>query len=231
MNEKNIRTDKLHLKPAQEKSLRLNIINRLTRLDVCKAGEQTLLLRLPAAVSEPLLLNKVVSLRTENNAITYQLSDSTGEYKASLLIGKDSQRIRFFIELRGPQPVWLLEWKISGIRCHEVLVPALGGQAISDLMPEGQTLSYKYPFWLNAQFLIGLQKQGGLMISSEDPGPNMKLIRIQRDRSDFTLTYGFENTAPLKDDVFKAEWYMDVFGGSWQQAVDNHRTWLEKSLI
>jgi hypothetical protein len=124
----------------------------------------------------------------------------------------------------------LIEWKLSGLKLNEVLVPALGGQSIKTSAPLGTALSYKYPFWWNAQFVLGSFENGGLIIRSKDKKPNLKILRVLKEEESFELTYGFEVPAPLNKKSFEAEWYLELYKGNWKQGVDIHRKWLEKTF-
>jgi hypothetical protein len=150
--------------------------------NVCPNGKQSLLLRTPERVSEPVLLTELMNVTYQDNSISYVLEDVTSEYKANILINSCSDGLKFNCKVEANKPIWLLEWKFSGLKLNEVLVPALGGQSIKNNAPVGTLLSYKYPFWWNAQFVLGSTNNGGIIIRSKDEKPELKLLRFKRGR-------------------------------------------------
>jgi hypothetical protein len=207
-----------------------NIFNLLTGTNVCANGEQILTVRTPLAVSVPAILNKLIYINNSVKQLEFAVSDRDEEYKAVITINGTENGIRYTLNLSAPGPIWLLEWKLSGLQIDEFLIPALGGQSVSKEMPAGYVLSYKYPFWLNAQFVLGIFDQGGLIIRSMDAQPCLKLVRISKEKNGFAITYGFEAAAPLNSQTFSAEWYVDCFQGQWQNGVDLHREWMEEAF-
>jgi hypothetical protein len=97
-------------------------------------------------------------------------------------------------------------------------------------MPTDTTLSYKYPFWWNAQFVIGASDDGGVWIRTKDAEPNFKMLRVKKEQDGFALTYGFEANAPLVSKTLEATWYLDCYEESWKIPVDIHRAWLEQAF-
>jgi len=197
---------------------------------ICVNGEQKILVRIANAVSEPVLLSHVRHVPSGINGELFIFSDDSDQYRADMLISETEHGIFWSVKVTAPEPVWLLEWNISGLNFDEVIVPALGGQSLSNEMPADTTLSYKYPFWWNAQFVIGKTSRGGLLLFSRDAKPNLKLLRVGKDQHGFSLTYGYEASAPLKNGTLAAEWYLNGFSGDWQSAVDEFREWLENAF-
>ena len=200
------------------------------RTNVCPQGKMSLLLRTPDAVSHPVLLTKIKRVISNGNSLSVLAEDISSKYKAYLKISSDKDGIKFNCYVNSPKPIWLLEWKLSGLKLNEVLVPALGGQSIKSNAPEGTQLSYKYPFWWNAQFVLGSTDFGGIILRSEDKKPELKLLRVLKEKDSFEITYGFEVPAPLDKKLFKAEWHLGFYEGNWKEGVEIHRKWLEKAF-
>lgn len=198
--------------------------------NVCPHGKQSLLLRTPDSVSEPVLLTQVKNIVLKENFISLDVEDTTSEFIAHLEITPNENGIKFSCKVSSPKPIWLLEWKLAGLDLSEVLIPALGGQSIKRSTPQGTQLSYKYPFWWNAQFVLGQVDNGGIIIRSMDEKPELKLLRVLKDIDSFEITYGFEVPAPLDKNSFEAEWYLDSYEGDWKNGVDIYRKWLEKGF-
>ncbi len=206
------------------------IKNQLTGKKICVNGKQALLLRNPLAISEPIFLTEVESIHSEHNGFHFVAVDETKAHKAEIHLTASGDGIRFHLKAISPQPIWLAEWKLSGLQLNEVIVPALGGQVLNEEMPIDTTLSYKYPFWWNAQFVIGANKDDGFWIHTKDAGPNFKMLRVRKEQNGFALTYGFEANAPLVSKILEATWYLDCYAGSWKIPVDIHRAWLEPAF-
>lgn len=200
------------------------------RTKVCANGIQNFIIRTRDALSDPVFLSRYEDVISEDKKYSFRLLDNSGDYSALFEVTADGDEIRFRIKVSSPEPVWLVEWKLSGFKFDKLLVPALGGQEISANMPEGNTLSYKYPFWWNAQFAIGIKGDEGLLINSRDASPDLKLLRIGREHDDFSITYGFEAEAPLTSGELSAEFYLTGFKGGWQNGVEIYRSWMEKSF-
>jgi len=198
--------------------------------NVCPHGKQSLIVRIPERVSEPILLTELKEVTRRENLTTFNIEDIASEFKAEISISSSNDGIKFNCKVEGNRPIWLIEWKLSGLKLNEVLVPALGGQSIKNNAPVGSLLSYKYPFWWNAQFVLGLTDENGIIIRSKDEKPELKLLRVLKEQESFEITYGFEVPAPLNKKSFKAEWYLDFYEGDWKNGVDIHRDWLEKAF-
>jgi hypothetical protein len=204
--------------------------NRATRSTFCTDGEQSLIIRVPSKVSDPIFVTRVESTGEIDDGIRVNACDETGRYRVRLDITATGEGLRFDAEVSAPEPVWMAEWRMSGLELSSVILPALGGQALDRRMPIGTMLSYKYPFWWNAQFVIGQTERGGLWFRTKDVDPHFKLVRIKRSTRGFDFSYGFEADAPLTSTTLKATWYLDCYKGSWKVPVDIHRRWLEESF-
>jgi len=217
--------------PPQNALHDIRIRNLSNNNIIGRAASQCLLIRLVSEVSVPVLLNKFISLNIRKRQTDIYLSDTQEHFKAKLSLQPSSAAgIQFDLEIEAPLPLWIVEWKISGLELERVLLPALGGQMITKKMPAGTTLSYKYPFWLNAQFIIGCTASGGMMLRTMDTAPDLKLVRVNRDPAGFNLTLGFEAPAPLHSKKLKARWFLECFGGNWREAVDQYRIWMERTF-
>lgn len=214
-----------------EKTKNISAIKNLSSMEnICSSGKQYIIVRTSSAVSDPYMLTKVSDVKQNENGLQINFSDGDETCFADLNIFSEENRIKFTLKVSSPDPVWLAEWKISGFNFNEVIIPALGGQSLSSNMPAGTTLSYKYPFWWNAQFAIGTYSNGTFLLSTEDTVPDLKLLRIHKDKNSFGISLGFEAPAPLKSSNLEAEWYIENFDGDWRFAVDSYRNWMEKSF-
>ncbi len=209
---------------------RLRLTNQLTRSQICREGRQSFRLRMPSRVSDPVFLTEILAVESWNGGMQCEISDVGGNYRAVLKISEHPEGLRFDATVTAPEPIWLAEWKLSGLDLKSVIIPALGGQALSREMPAGTTLSYKYPFWWNAQFLIGEGDAGGIWLRTMDVEPRFKLARVRRTEAGFELSYGFEAAGTLNDTSLSATWFLDGYQGSWKVPVDLHRTWLEPAF-
>lgn len=209
----------------------LEIKNKKTEKKFCINGKQTVLIRVPDRVSEPVILTRPESFYADSSTIKFTLTDEENRYKADFSISDSVDGVKFSMSTEYDEPIWMAEWKLSGLQFDEVIVPALGGQVLTnDMVPE-TILSYKYPFWWNAQFVIGALGDDGIWFRMKDPEPNMKLLRVRKGKKkEFTFTLGFEAKAPLTSKRIDAEWYMDGFENSWKSVVDIHRNWLEETF-
>jgi len=187
-------------------------------------------LRTLDAVFVPTLLASVVNSKVGKDYVSFSFTDKEKIFIAALTISTSINGIKFEIKCESERPVWILEWKIDGLDFDEVLVPALGGQAINKSMPEGTLLSYKYPFWWNAQFVLGSIKSGGIILRTEDKSTDLKLLRVSKENGKFSLSLGFEAKAPVTKKEFSAEWFVDSYEGKWQNGVEVHRKWMEKNF-
>jgi len=196
---------------------------------VGSTSRQAILIRTPAAVSEPVLLSRVSSSASGPASAELLFQDESGAWRAELQIHAAEQGLRFRLQAYAPEPIWLVEWRLSGLQFDEVIIPALGGQALSGAMPAETTLSYKYPFWWNAQFVVGKKGGGGLWLFSRDEKPDLKLLRVGRSSDGFAWTYGCEARPPFPC-TLEAEWYLDGINGGWEVAVERHQRWLEEAF-
>jgi Domain of unknown function (DUF6259) len=206
-----------------------HIKNKLTGEMFCLNGRQTIIIRPLSHISDPAYLFEAELFHFNEKGARINFKDELGN-RAELLIQPEEDDIRFLINVNSIEPVWLIEWKLTGFQFEQVTIPALGGQTLTKDMTDETTLSYKYPFWWNSQFALGENKKGGMFFHIMDKEPNLKLFRVRREESQFQLFLGFEAEAPIKEKTFKAGWFLDSYKGSWKKPVDKHRTWLEKSF-
>lgn len=215
----------------EDKPFRIHeILNVETGISCCAGGKQSVIVRVPSHVSEPAILDNLDEIENSDSGISFCLSDESGSYKACLKLSGTDEGVKFSLRATGPEPLWMAEWRISGLEFDNVIVPALGGQMLTKDMTPDTTLSYKYPFWWNAQFVIGENKKGGVWIHTRNSDPRFKLLRVSRAEKSFGLTLGFEASAPLSSNTLEAEWYVEGYKGSWKHPVDRHRKWLEKEF-
>lgn len=225
----NITTERLEL-GIDSRSFRITELrNLVTNELVATNAEERLLVRFPLRVSEPEVLT-VQSVSSTDDGLELTFLNDCENCRAGVRVTASEDGAHFRLRLATAEPVWLVEWQLYGLRLEEIIVPALGGQALTKDMPAETTLSYKYPFWLNAQFLIAAATHGGIWIRSKDARPRLKLARVRKDDEGFALTYGFEAPGPLESTTVEAEWYLDGYEGGWQVAVEKYQRWMEKAF-
>lgn len=216
---------------GSDNPLNVHIIRqRDTGASLCENGVYAFLLRTYRAVSEPVLLTNLIEYQPNENGYRLLLNDDSGHFECRLECNFTESGTRFRAKYIAPEPIWLVEWSLSGLDLDEIIIPALGGQKITKQMPEQSTLSYKYPFWLNAQFVAGVKDKGGLWIYSHETSTNLKLVRIRRENNGFTLSYGFEAPAKKRLTAFETEWCLEGFTGGWQEPAAEYRDWMENSF-
>jgi hypothetical protein len=196
----------------------------------CSGGDQKIFIRTADSVSEPYLLTKLLLTEVSDSEIKITVSDEEEKFAAELSIKSSSKGISFSAKVNSNIPIWLFEWKLSGFDFDEVIIPALGGQSVNNDIPNGTILSYKYPFWWSAQFVLGMKNSSGLIFRTEDSGTDLKLLRIGKEKEKFSITFGFETKAPLQRKELKAEMFIDSFEGGWKNGVEIHRNWMEKTF-
>ncbi|MCF8355476.1 MAG: DUF6259 domain-containing protein, partial [Melioribacteraceae bacterium] len=223
-----IQSDSLRIDFAEDLSIDgLFVFPKGTK--VCANGKQKIIIRTHNAVSDPVVLEKITSSEITNDTVTIQFDDNN-HYSAKIFFSKSNRGVKVLIRINSAKPIWLVEWELSGLVLDEVLVPALGGQSISNNMPAGKTLSYKYPFWWNSQFVVGKINDGGIVIRSEDKSNDLKLLRIKREEDSFAVTYGFEAPAPLTSNKLEGEFIIEGFEGDWKNGVDLHKRWMQENF-
>jgi hypothetical protein len=220
----------LKLTLSEEPFKIIEISDRKTGRKFCRNGKMSFTVRSPLHISDAVLLYKLKSFSFSEKILKMELSDETDENHAELTLTDSSYGIQFNAKIISSEIIWLAEWKLTGFSVDKVIIPALGGQALlNDMTPE-TTLSYKYPFWWNAQFVIGESGRGGFWLHTKDPGTGLKMLRVRRAEDDFQFVLGFELPAPLKSKVIEAEWFMDAYQNDWKKPVDIHRKWLEDTF-
>ncbi len=206
-----------------------SIKNKLTGEQFCFNGRQTIIIRNPLHVSDPVYLFEA-KLGNSNGKDFHLIFSDDKHNSAELKFVPEEDDIKVQIKFESSEPVWLVEWRISGFQFEQVTVPALGGQTLTKDMTPETTLSYKYPFWWNAQFALGENKKGGMFLHTKDENPDFKLFRVKRDNDEFELSLGFESNAPITNNTLEAEWFLDSYKDNWKTPVDKHRKWLEEKF-
>ena len=199
-------------------------------ISLCGHSKQFFLIRTYRAVSEPALLTQKIEYKSSADGYEIVLQDNSGQFTCQVHCTFTQSGLRFQAKYSAPEPIWLVEWSLTNLNLAEVILPALGGQMITEQMPDQTTLSYKYPFWLNAQFVIGIKGNRGLIIYSHDPSSNLKLARVRRENDSFTISYGFEPPAKKRLTSFETEWFIEEFTGDWQKPVAEYRNWMAKTF-
>ena len=94
------------------------IQNRLTGKAICLNGTQSILIRTPQEISEPAILVHGRFL-SGKGCCAYELFDETGRYRAEIRLEDSEDGLRFSMRVRAPQPIWLVEWRLSGLQADE----------------------------------------------------------------------------------------------------------------
>jgi hypothetical protein len=219
--------DRIALRYGGHPFAHTRVENRATRNLVAARGTQACIVRMPGRLSDPVFLDRLGTATVRNGVLRCSATDASRVYRVDLVVTPGEGGIRFDAAVTAPTPLWMFEWRLTGLDLRRVIVPALGGQALGKGMPRGTTLTYKYPFWWNAQFLVGEGPGGGIWFHTRDEEPRFKLIRMKRTATGFDLAYGIEADAPLRSRTLSATWYLDCYAGSWKTPVAIHRRWLE----
>jgi len=228
------RTDRLEITFGDDPLHVERIVHVPSGRTISAGGEQRLLVRLPKAPSDPVHLTRVEAAGLDGGALAFTVSDASGDYRADIRLAKGDDGLRVDLRAEGPEPLWMAEWKLYGLDLDEVVVPGLGGQALDRGMPAGTQVSYKYPFWWQAQFALGELGggDGGVWLRTMEAQPRFKLLRVQRaeaaDR--FSIGLGFENDAPITSRTIDATFYLDGYAGDWRGPVEAYRRWMEGAL-
>ncbi|MCF7885024.1 MAG: DUF6259 domain-containing protein [Candidatus Marinimicrobia bacterium] len=231
MNTRILRNDKIKIVFGQDPLEILQIIDLQEDQILCKSGKQRLLLRLPEEVSDPILLSRAEWSEFDENYCSFHCWDKDNLYDVKITLRITDVGLYFQTHWKGPKPIWLVEWQLGHLKLENVIIPALGGQQLSSNMPAGSELSYKYPFWWNAQFVIGeSDDNSGLWLYSHDPEPNLKLLRVGKESEGYALTYGYEAQAPLDSEDIKCDWFIETFHNGWEKVVDEYQNWMESAF-
>ncbi len=207
-----------------------SIRNLATGTEICRKGALSLLVRTPRSLFDPTFLTETESFEQRDGEVRIVLADESRRYRAELVIAPTEDGLEHRLVVDAPEPIWIVEWRLTGLQLESVVLPALGGQELNRRMPADTQLTYKYPFWWNAQFALGMTRGGGIWLRSKDPRPRMSLVRVKRTNEGFNLSYGIEAEAPLTATRLEAMWYLDGFKGSWRGPVEVHRAWMEEAF-
>jgi hypothetical protein len=158
------------------------------------------------------------------------VEDADHVHRVTLEASATPDGIKFDARADAAGPVWMLEWRIRDLNAREIVLPALGGQSLGSRMPKDTTLSFKYPFWWNAQFALAPGTGGGFWLRAKDRDPLFKLVRVKRTEGGFSLGYGIEATAPISSGSLSGSWFLDCYKGSWRVPVTMHREWMEEAF-
>lgn len=196
---------------------------------LCGGAHQKVIARPMNSVSEPVLFPTLISENYENNHARFVYKSETGEGEAvvdwKIVDSELVIKVRVLMDI----PLWMVEWTLEGIQAEKMIIPALGGQCLSDSMRPGTKLDYKYPFWWNAKFVVGEFENDGIMFFFRDTEPVHKLLRIQRGKETFAMTLGQEAVAPVTEPSLSMELRVKGFSGTWENAVDEYRNWMKSA--
>jgi hypothetical protein len=227
-----LRSDRLEIEFGESPLVVERITHAPSGRVVSAGAVQRFLLRIPKAPSDPVHLTEVGDVEQDDDALAFTVADTGGQYRVRVRIAPGGDGLRFDLRAEGPGPLWMVEWSLAGLDLDEVVVPALGGQALTRAMPEGTQVSYKYPFWWNAQFALGElgEGAGGVWLRTMDVAPRFKLLRVNKVEeapARFALGLGFEADAPITEPTLEATFFFDGYAGDWREPTEKHRRWLE----
>ncbi len=205
------------------------IRNIITDKTYLAGGTYRLIARPLDAVSDPAFLTEIKSVKEQHGVITFIFGDEANRYICEMKIDGTPEGVRFRAKVIGPTPLWMIEWEVGALEFDEVIIPALGGQSLGSGMPRDTTLSYKYPFWWNAQFAIGSSGNDGILFQAAEEVPRMKMLRVRKSETGFRLVYGFECNGLHPSETLEGEWSVRAFHSGWRSAVDMHREWMESA--
>ena len=209
------------------------VVHRPTGRTISESDTQRFLVRFPKELSDPVFPNQLRSVEKIAGGVRFELEDEARRARVRCEISVCDDGIRWSVDLDAAEPLWMLEWRIGGLDLSRVIVPALGGQYLGGDMPADTQVTYKYPFWWNAQFGIGElggEAGGGIWLRTLDAAPTLKLLRVSKAGKRFGLGLGIEADAPLEATRLSASWYLDGYEGGWEVPVDRHRGWLETTF-
>jgi len=206
----------------------VQLLNTKTGKVFCQDGQLSVLIRVPSHVSDPHILVHPKKIAVQDDALYIELTDELQKEHAAIVIRSVNNELKFSMNVNCSEPVWIMELKLSGFKLDEIVIPALGGHTLTKDMTIDTRLAYKYPFWWNAQFVLGMIGTDGIWIHTKDTDPKFKIFRIFKHEDDFELSLGFETDAPVIARQLRAEWYLGSFEKDWHIPVDEHRKWLEK---
>jgi hypothetical protein len=204
------------------------IMNGISGRTHLSGGSFRLLVRPLHSVSDPAFLTDIRSVSTRKKGISFILSDAGNQFACEVKIDETEDGMRFSSKTIGPVQIWMVEFEIGPFALDEIIVPALGGQSLSKDMPPGTVMSYKYPFWWNAQFVIGSNGTDGILLRTTHTEPVFKMLRIRKVEDGFNLVYGFECEGANPMRSLEGEWYLDGYTGEWTHAADVHKNWLSE---
>jgi hypothetical protein len=196
-------------------------------------GRMELAVRFPDRVSHKVFLRMLTSVEDLSDGYELTFGDEDELATAQLRVAATTNGLSFGLEVETVQPLWMVEWRLEGFRIEDVIVPALGGQQLTADMPAGESVAYKYPFWWNAQFAIGTLADGGLLLSTREVHPQLKVLRVQRAEQPgggFNMGLAFEADAPLDKNRLSASWSVEHFTGEWHVGLERHREWMESAF-
>jgi hypothetical protein len=204
---------------------------------LCEGSDQLLTIRLPREPSDPIFLREIGDVDATQNSLRFEARDHAGRFKITATVEAGVGGLQFCLAASGTEPILMVEWKIEGLALKKVIVPALGGQALTSSMPPEVQLTYKYPFWWNAQFVLAEVTEdpeaGGIWLRTEEVAPRFKLFRVHKTEEkpgQFSLGLGFEANAPVEACELEASWTFDGYPRGWRQPVEQHRKWLQKAF-
>lgn len=206
------------------------IVNVRTGKVFCKNGQLSVLVRVPSHVSDPHIIVYPKNIKTTIDNFIIELTDKTENEHATLNIKSENNELHFKLNVSSSEPVWIAEFRLTGFSLDELVIPALGGHSLTKDMTVETRLAYKYPFWWNAQFVLGLIENDGIWFHTKDTEPKFKLFRVMKHETYFELSLGFETDAPLGGKELSADWYIGSFESDWRIPVDKHREWLEREF-
>src|ERR1700722_14143086 len=156
--------------------------------------------------------------------------------KVTVVVGTDPASNEIFVRLQGTSNAAGVRSLLFGIQGFDpalgkFLIPAHAGVTF-DQNTSPPALSRAYPTHWEAGFAIYDTAQGCVLVYARDPSLNFKGLQAMRQYG--TLDMGLQTyaVAPWSDatSVPQVEWRLKTFSGSWRQAVDYYKTWIQTVL-
>lgn len=212
----------------------ISIVHERSGREVATSSKQRFLVRVPERLSEPYFLTNVLSTCVSDGALSIVLADPEGKFRLDCRISATEHGVEWTAALKAAAPAWLLEWRIDDLDVRSIVVPALGGQTLKTDMPAGVSVTYKYPFWWQSQFVVGeIDDRDGIWLRTMESDPRLKVLRVKRKQSEpdrFTLGLAVEADGPSRGTELSASWYLDAYSESWKEPADIHRKWIGEAF-
>ena len=83
---------------------------------LCENGTHSFILRTYRAVSEPVLLTNLVEYEHDDDGYQLVLRGDSSQFECHLECTYTESGMRFRAKYSAPEPIWLVEWSLSGLK-------------------------------------------------------------------------------------------------------------------